>query len=135
MSVWTHVNASFRLDSFGSIDDSEIIKTFGKAVDYEHFDEIEYDENLEVKDKDQYLPMGSEGTLCMNIWHNPDKHCIASTIVNVFGDLRDFDSIEEIKNWFNKCCSRFWVRQAVCQVDCPPEQKVFTYKEDEDDDD
>ena len=116
MSVWTHVNASFRLDSFGRIDDEKIINIFGKSVDYYHMNEIEYDENWEVKNKDKYLPMGSEGTLEMSTWHNPDESCVASTTVSIFGDLRDYDSFDEIEKWFNKCCNNCWIRQAVCQV-------------------
>lgn len=117
MSQWTHVNASFRLDSFGRIEDKELINVFGESVDYSHMDEIEYDENWEVKDKEKYLPMGSEGSLKMNIWHNPNTSCMASTTVTVFGDLRDYGSFEEIEEWFNRCCDKVFLRQAVCQVD------------------
>jgi hypothetical protein len=116
MSQWTHVNSIFRLDSFQRIKDEEIINIFGKAVDYEHMDEIEYDEDWEVKDKEKYLPMGSEGTLEMSIWHNPNVSCMASTTVSVFGDLRDYESFEEIEKWFNRCCDAFAIRQAICQV-------------------
>lgn len=117
MSQWTHVNAIFRLDSFGKIEDEKITKVFGKQVSYNRMYTIEYDENYEVKNKEQYLPMGSEGTLEMSVWHNPDKCCMASTTVSVFGDLKDYGSFDEIKEWFKKCCEHFMVRQAVCQVD------------------
>ena len=73
MSQWTHVNACFRLNSLGEIDDEKLINVFGKSVDYYHMSEIEYDENWEIKDKNKYLPIGSEGTLKMSIWHN---HCM-----------------------------------------------------------
>lgn len=126
MSQWTHVNASFRLDSFGRIEDAEIINVFGKAVDFDHMDELEYDENWEVKNKDTYLPMGSEGTLEMSIWHNPHESCMASTTVSIFGDLRDYDSFEEIEKWFNRCCDYFDIRQAFCQVNVEfRETRVF----------
>ena len=117
MSQWTHVNASFRLNSLGRTNDEELIKIFGKPVDYHDMDEIEYDDNWEVRDKDKYLPMGSEGTLEMNIWHNPSESCMASTTVSVFGDLRDYGSFDEIKEWFNRCCDSLWIRQAICQVE------------------
>ena len=45
MSQWTHVNASFRLNSIGEIPDEEIIDIFGKQVDYRGMSNIEYDEN------------------------------------------------------------------------------------------
>lgn len=130
MSQWTHVNASFRLNSIGEIPDEEIIDIFGKQVDYRGMSNIEYDENYEVKDKHKYLPMGSEGTLEMSIWHNPDKSCMASTTVSVFGDLRDYGNFDEIEKWFNKCCDKFIVRQAVCQVEVEGVGiKVFQNKE------
>ena len=129
MSEWMHVSAIFRLDSFGRIEDEEIIKISGKQVDFWHMNEIEYDENYEVKDKEQYLPMGSEGTLKMSIWHNPDKSSLASTTVSVFGDLRDFWDFDEIESWFNRCCNSFGkttgVRQAVCQATSSIGTKIF----------
>lgn len=83
---------------------------------------IEYEENM----KEKYLPMGSEGTLKMSIWHNPDESCIASTTVSVFGDLRDYGSFEEIEEWFNRCYGSMNVRQAVCQVNVEGvETKIF----------
>ena len=132
MSQWTHVNASFRLDSFGRTEDEELINIFGKSIDFYHMDEIEYDEDWEVKDKDKYLPMGSEGTLEMSIWHNPNESCIASTTVSIFGDLRDYGDYEEIEKWFNKCCNAFGsigIRQAFCQVNVEGfGTKVFQYE-------
>ena len=132
MSQWTHVNASFRLDSFGRTEDEELINIFGKSIDFYHMDEIEYDEDWEVKDKDKYLTMGSEGTLEMSIWHNPNESCIASTTVSIFGDLRDYGDYEEIEKWFNKCCNAFGsigIRQAFCQVNVEGfGTKVFQYE-------
>lgn len=116
MSQWTHVNASFRIDSFGRVDDDLIVDVFGKTVEYKNMYNLEYDDDFEVKNKEQYLPMGSEGSLEMTIWHNPDTSCIGSTTVSVFGDLRDFGSFDEIEKWFNKCCKYFSIRQAFCQV-------------------
>lgn len=119
MSRWTHVNASFRINSMGKISDEKLIEVFGKPVDYYHMDKIEYNGDGEVKNKEQYLPMGTEGTLKISIWHNPNESCVASTTVSVFGDLRDYGSFSEIENWFNRCCNYFGpfgIRQAVCQV-------------------
>lgn len=35
MSIWTHVNASFRIDSIGEISDKYIYDIFGKPLTYE----------------------------------------------------------------------------------------------------
>lgn len=113
MSQWTHVAAVFRLDSIGKISDENIQKVFGKEVTYNQL--FGYDE----KDGVKTLPMGSEGTLEMSIWHNPDKSCLASTTVSVFGDLRDYggtDDINKLKDWFNNCCTNLMVRQAIMQI-------------------
>lgn len=129
MSQWTHVNAIFRLNSIGRIDDEELIKIFGKSIGYWDMSKIEYDENWEVIDKEKYLPMGSEGSLEMSIWHNPETSCIASTTVSIFGDLRDYESFDEIEEWFNRCCDKVALRQAVCQVNVEGyDTKVFYRK-------
>lgn len=118
MSIWTHVNASFRLDGYGYISDKEIEKIFGKQVSYEDLSQY-YGKKHKVKT----LPMGSEGSLEMTIWHNPDECCVASTTVFVFGDLRDYDSFSELEKWFNEVCKNIrnsriicGIRQAVMQV-------------------
>nr|DAJ60419.1 MAG TPA: hypothetical protein [Caudoviricetes sp.] len=112
MSQWTHVAAVFRLDSFDKISDEDIKKVFGKEVNF--YQLFNYDEADDTKT----LPMGSESTLKMSIWHNPDSSYMASTTVSVFGDLRDYggSDIEKLKEWFNECCSKFMVRQAIMQV-------------------
>ena len=112
MSQWTHVAAIFRLDSFGKISDESIYKAFGKEVTWD--DLYNYDESDDTKT----LPMGSEGTLEMSIWHNSDECHMASTTVSVFGDLRDYGGIDidKLKEWFNDCCKHFMVRQAVMHV-------------------
>lgn len=64
--------------------------------------------------------MGSEGSLKISIWHNPNGNSLASTTVSVFGDLRDYGGKEDIKNlktWFDECCEQCFIRQAVMQID------------------
>ena len=92
--------------------DEDIYKVFGKEVTWN--DLYDYDES----DNTKTLPMGSEGTLEMSIWHNSDKGCMASTTVSIFGDLRDYggSDIDKLKEWFNDCCGQFIVRQAVMHV-------------------
>ena len=125
MSQWTHVNAIFRLNSIGRISDEQIIEMFGKRVSYKGMSSIEYDENYKIKNKEKYLPIGSEGTLERSIWHSEDESSLASTTVSIFGDLRDYGDFDEIERWFNKCCNRCWIRQAVCQVCVELVEKYF----------
>ena len=126
MSQWTHVNASFRLNSLGSyISDDDIYDVFGRHVGF--YDLCDFDGEYKT------TPMGSEGSLEIAIWHNPDRNCMASTQVSVFGDLRDFGEDRDIymlKEWFYCCCSKFSVRQAVIQIDdgYHKDDIVYTYK-------
>ena len=108
MSIWTHVNASFRIDSIGKISDKYIYDIFGKPLTYEDLTNHKYNKD------EKYLPMGSEGSLNINIWKNPDENAIASTTVSIFGDLRDYIDIDSIEKWFYDCCDSFIIRQAIC---------------------
>ena len=110
MSRWTHVAAIFRIDSIGEISDNEIIEQFGRTIDWGEMADFDYDDSDEWVQQ-EFLPMGSEGSLQMSIWHNPIKNEMASTTVSVFGDLRDYggsDDIERLEQWFTKCCENNW---------------------------
>ena len=125
MSQWTHVNSSFRLDSMEEIDDDKIYDVFGRHVGYD--DLCDFDGEYKT------TPMGSEGSLEINIYHNPEDSHLASTQVSVFGDLRDFGGkwgIEKLKQWFDECCTKFTVRQAIIQISDEYENDdiIYTYK-------
>ena len=126
MSQWTHVNASFRLDSFGVISDEKIYDVFGRYVSWD--DLCDYDGEYKS------TPMGSEGSLEISIYHNPDESCISSTQVSVFGDLRDFGGdrdIAKLKEWFDECCSKFSIRQAFIQIrdEYKNDDVIYTYRD------
>lgn len=131
MSIWTHVNAIFRLDSIQRISNEQIVKIFGKSISYDELTTDLYNK----KNKLKTLPMGSEGSLRMSVWKNPDKNSIASATISIFGDLRDFDNNDELKKWFNTVCKDikkskiFWLRQAVMQI-CNEKSGSKIYKRD-----
>ena len=120
MSNWTHVAATFRVDSFR-------LEKINPEEEKSRWDEIFgkeclWDDPLEVwddqyKNPQDYLPMGSEGTLHKSVWINPDLHHMAAYTISIFGDLRDHDSPDEIIEWFRDKCSRLYIRQAVITVD------------------
>lgn len=113
MSNWTHVAAIFRVDSL-SHEGEDFTKIFGKELDY--YDSTE--KWNEASDRpEHFLPLGSEGSLQMSVWENPNKNCMDAFTISVFGDLRDHDSIEEIIKWFDEKCSMLWIRQAVITVE------------------
>ena len=112
MSNWTHVAAIFRVDGF--YHDYDFTKIFGKELNSN--DSI--DKWWESQEHpEQFLPLGSEGSLKMSIWENPDHSCVAAYTVSIFGDLRDHNSIDEIINWFDEKCKGIWIRQAVITVE------------------
>lgn len=117
MSNWTHVAAIFRIDSWRTHDgEKNFEKIFGRELNA--FDER--DVWLEAdKHPERFLPIGSEGSLEMSVWTNPDPCCMAAYTVSIFGDLRDHDSTEEIINWFEEKCKELGgsIRQAVITVD------------------
>ena len=110
MSNWTHVAGIIRVDGIAEQDFDEII---GKECLWGSPSYVWEDAET---NPDKYLPMGSEGSLHKSIWENPNKNCLASYTVSIFGDLRDHDSTKEIIDWFKKICKKVWVRNAVITV-------------------
>lgn len=102
MSNWTHVAGIMWLDcirAFG--EDPDFDKVIGKECLWESPSSVWRDCESHAED---YLPMGSEGSLYKNVWINPCKSEIPSFAVSVFGDLRDHDSPDEIIDWFKEKC-------------------------------
>lgn len=95
MSNWTHVAGIMRIDDFRMNDEvPDFEKIFGKTV---RFEDPGFPEG-------ETLPMGSEGSLEMSVYVNPDKSYLSAYTVSFFGDLRDHDSPEEIIYWFKEKC-------------------------------
>ena len=122
MSNWTHVLGALRIDDIRGLTDmsAETIRAImGK--------ELQYDDPKEKWDDacdhpEEYLPIGSEGSLHLEVWENPDVHKMTAYTVTVFGDLRDHDSAEEIIDWFMEKVAKiseasFGVRSAFITVE------------------
>lgn len=120
MSNWTHVAGIIRIDAlrFDELNKEEEMKKFdkliGKELDYDDFSELyEYASNH----PEEYLPLGSEGSLKKLVWINPEKHCMAAYTVSIFGDLRDHDNPNDIIEWFKSVIKRCgMIRQAIITV-------------------
>lgn len=126
MSNWTHVAGIIRVDGMAEQDFDEII---GKECLWGSPSEVWEDVR---KNPNKYLPMGSEGSLHKSIWENPDKSCLASYTISIFGDLRDHYSTTEIIEWFKSKCKELWVRNAVITVyNELYGTETYTYKESE----
>lgn len=123
MSNWTHVAAVFRIDDIDLLDIEnrpDIDGVFGKECIWgEDFHAFCAERRKQLEHPEEYLPMGSEGSLHKTVWKNPDSSAAAHWTVTVWGDLRDHESVEEIEKWFRGCCDRLkdWIRQACCEID------------------
>jgi hypothetical protein len=119
MSIWTHVNGSVRIDDirFQYGDNIENIKKcFGNIVNYD--DPQEKWDNCTV-------PCGSEGSIKYEIYENPDISSLSSYRVQIWGDLRDYDDIEEIKNWFQKAISTLIIRSSILEIEVENSNKII----------
>ena len=119
MSNWTHVAGIIRIDALRLDNDPYDFKAYfddliGKECRFND-DARVWKEQREYPD--EYLPMGSEGSLHKHIWINPDKSHLSAYTVTIFGDLRDHDDPQEIVNWFKKKCRKLNIRQATISVD------------------
>ena len=130
MSNWTHVAGVIRIDDlrFDNIT-PDFEKLIGKECLFNSPHELWEDAD---KHPQNFLPMGSEGTLQKSVWINPDRSCMASYVVTIFGDLRDYDSPDAIISWFKDCCKNVWVRQAIITVETEGrEPMIYRYEEDD----
>ena len=97
MSNWTHVAGIIRIDDFrwnNKVPDFE--KIFGKTV--------RFADDWKNISEEETLPLGSEGSLAMSVYVNPNINYLSAYVVSIFGDLRDHDDPKEIIEWFKDKC-------------------------------
>ena len=123
MSQWLQVAAIARIDSlrFNPVSTEEATEKFEAIFGKEcSWDSGNFDDAFEHPES--YLPMGSEGSLTMSVWVEPDISCLASYTVSIFGSLRDVykEDGERIVEWFKKKVSSLPTRNAIIDVksDC-----------------
>lgn len=93
MSVWTHVSGTIRLDAFRlNMADSLTKDDFDKIFIQSTWDN--YNENCN-------MPCGSEGSIEYSVKISDKLNHISNSYVLTFtGDLRRYDNIDEIVNWW-----------------------------------
>lgn len=130
MSDWTHVAGVIRVNQIKldeHVPDLNFEELIGKEVRFSDESDIWADAR---KHPEKYLPMGSEGSLRMSVWTNPDISHVARYTVSIFGDLRDYDTPETIIEWFKKKCEdeELSVRDAVISARCNSQESLtWTY--------
>ena len=102
MSNWTHVAAVARICYVPFLDGPAapcFENIFGKELLWESPEELweEADEHPE-----RFLPLGSEGSLRMTVWENPDKCQACQYTITIFGDLRSYERAQDVVDWFKE---------------------------------
>lgn len=107
MSIWTHVVGNIRVDGLPRLDRkrfsiAKIKKILGPISTYEIV-------------RKTTLPCGSEGSLQYQIIeYGKGMSWIA---IAIWGDLRDFDDIEEIKDWLKNIFPKLgMIRDAAIKI-------------------
>lgn len=115
MSIWSQVAMIFRVDYIdwdleGELDFDQL---FGKTYTWEQH--ADYEAHPET-----YLPMGSEGSLEMSVWTNPQESYADRYTVSIFGSLRDHyaKDVEALLAWFDQKCAleQLDLRQATLTI-------------------
>ena len=115
MSSWVHVAAIARIDYLPILKDgteTDFDTIFGKEC-------LWGDGNFKYafSHLDEFLPMGSEGSLRKTVWVNPNENHADHYVVSIFGDLRGVSGCDWIIDWFKKKLSKVYVRQATITVE------------------
>ena len=142
MSAWVHVAAIARIDYLPILNDGTVVDfdtIFGKECLWG-----EGNFKYAFAHKDEFFPMGSEGSLRKTIWINPHENHADQYTVSIFGDLRNVDDGDWIIEWFKKKLNKLWVRQATITVNSTyygittwtfdPESREITPPDSEDND-
>lgn len=109
MSVWTHVAGCIRFDDLRHPGVPSMKQRYVEALGrtFVYGDSMGEDKCT--------VPCGSEGSLQWSMKENPCTGSMAAYAVSIWGDLRDFDDLDAIQDWFTRCVEGdgFLVRQAV----------------------
>ncbi len=121
MSQWTHVNGAIRFDGIRVLpgfNRHSIEKILGNTVNFSD-PENAWDECN--------VPRGSEGSIQFFINENPHKESLSSFMVNIWGDLRDYDNIEKIQEWFEGVIAHkdVIIRSAILEIEVEFNQKFI----------
>lgn len=94
MSVWTHVNGVVRLNDYSFLSSKrntrkDVEKIIGPMCLFHNWNE------------NTKLPLGSEGSIEYKVIQSTEESNLARFNIIFWGDLRDYDDLNEIIQWFN----------------------------------
>lgn len=122
MSVWTHITGNIRIDGLPGLSPLHTVEAV-KAI---FGNTCSFDDDEAVRDACT-VPCGSEGSLQYEVIEYSDG--LPWVTVAVWGDLRDYDYIAEIKQWFERilCGEGLIIRQAVLSVSVENGREIIYY--------
>ena len=115
MSQWIHVVAAIRYNYLHGINENAIEPgCFGYMRGYTEDDTREIEDNVCVSSPS--IPTGSDGSLSYRI---VNEGGLASRNVLFYGDLRDYDDVDEILKYFASVTDskKYSVRNAVLEIE------------------
>lgn len=120
MSQWTHVAACIRFDALRLPGMPDFSPKLGNTCSFSD-DQVKWD----LCD----IPCGSEGSLQYHVWENPDAHAIAAYTVMIWGDLRDYENVDEIVSYLGRVTRDKIIRQGVVTINVEYQKTVvFDYR-------
>lgn len=113
-SVWTHVNASIRIDAYRStLGEHSPLNDLDKVVTYRDIMQAHKQKRELPKTK---LPMGSEGSLNYILYQDTDLSVTSAYVLVIFGDLRDYNNTQEIIDYINTISKNWIIRSGLIEV-------------------
>lgn len=130
MIRWTRVAGVVRIDGITFLNQTDWKAFFGKEVHFDSPNEVWDDAN---ENPEEFLPYCSEGSLTTTLWTNPNEDLVAAYTLSIFGDLRDYDTPQDIIDWFKKKIDAIpLVRQAVITAELEfGETLTWTYQKED----
>lgn len=120
MSIWTHVAATIRFDA---------IRAFGNNHKPDLGSTVEYDSPEEDWDACN-VPKGSEGSLQTHLWINPQTSNLAAYTATIWGDLRDYEDVEEVIAYLDRITEGQMVRNGIATIEVEGSEPVIRHYND-----
>ena len=111
MSQWTHIDVAIRIDGIPALGSEH--PDFGNTV--------KYSDDEEAWDKCN-VPCGSEGSLQYNVIEYGDG--LPWLAIQIWGDLRNYEDVDEIIDYLNRCCDGHSVRSGIGEIDVEYKPKI-----------
>lgn len=121
MSQWLHVAGCIRIDAMQFLDGDPIVNlrsSFGNTCSFD---------DLPEKWDACNVPCGSEGSVQYGIRRTGDDNSMAWGLVYVWGDLRDYENVQEVYGWLKRACEERLIRGCSVKVDVEYQKSYVIY--------